>query len=151
MKEHLAEFLKKLNEEEIKSIYLPTSNEKSTFSIPIVLEEEETIEDENGNKSKNIVKVNAILNGRIKRTCYVLYAKFQYHAWVTLGGKPYSVDVISAKMNSGNGNFNKTVKNTSSLKKLDEVYEYGNACRSAKMIVTARKGNGSATVEVKLR
>lgn len=151
MKEHLTELLKKLNEEDVRSIYTPISDEKSTFSIPITIEEEETIEDKNGNESKSIMKVSAILNGEIKRTCYVLYAKFQYHAWVTLGGKPYSVDVISAKMNSGTDDFNKTVRNTSSLKKLDEVYEYGNACRTAKMTVTARKGSGSATVIVKLK
>jgi hypothetical protein len=150
MKEHLAEFLKKLNKEDIKSIYVPTSKEKSTFSIPIVLEEEEIIEDENGNETKNIVKVNAVLNGEIDRTCYVVYAKYEYHAWITLGGNSYVVDVISAKMDSGNGSFNKTVKNTSSLKKLDEVYEYGNACRTGKMTVTARKGNASATVRVKV-
>lgn len=151
MNEQLSAFLKKLKENEIKEIYTPISVEESTFSTPIILEEEEIIEDENGVEYKNNIKVSAILNGRIKRTCYVVYAKFQYHAWVTLGGKPYSVDVISAKMNSGNGDFNKTVKNTSSLKKLDEVYEYGNACRSAKMIVKAKKGNASATVEVKLK
>lgn len=151
MKEQLSEFLRQLKEDDIRIIYTPVSDEESTFSTPILLEEEEIIEEENGVENKNSIKVSAILNGRIKRTCYVVYAKFQYHAWITLGGKPYAVDVISAKMNSGNGDFRKTLKNTSSLKKLDEVYEYGNACRSAKMIVKARKGNTSATVEVKVK
>lgn len=147
----LIEIIKNLSKENVKSIYTPISEQDSSFSIPITLEEDEIMEDENGNEIKNILKLNAILHAKIKRTCYIVYAKFQYHAWVTFAGKPYVVDLISAKMNSGNGYFSKVVKNTSSLKKLDEVYEYGNACRSAKMIVKARKGNASATVEVKLK
>lgn len=147
---NLSDVFKTLNSEEIKSIYKPTSIEEATFSLSIVLEEEEILEDDAGNQSKSIVKVDAILHGNIKRTCYVAYAKFQYHAWVTLNGNSYTVDEISAKMNSGQGEFTKKVLNASSLKKLDEVYEYGNACRSASMLAIAKKGNATGAVEIRL-
>lgn len=147
----VTDFLDGLTSDEIKSIYEPTSEEETTFSVPFFLEEDEMAEDANGNQTKRIVRVDAILQGTIKRTCYVAYAKYQYHAWVTLNGQPYTVDEISAKMNSGNGFFTKTANNVSSLKKLDEVYEYGNACRSAYMLAKARKGNASGAVEVRLK
>jgi len=146
----VSDFLQGLTPDEVKSIYEPISEEETTFSTSFIFEEEETLEDETGKQAKSMVKVDAILHANITRTCYIAYAKFKYHAWVTLNNKPYSVDVISAKMNSGNGPFSKTVNNASSLKKLDEVYEYGNACRSATMTATARKGNASATVQVRL-
>ena len=150
MTKKVSDFLQGLTQDEVKSIYDPISEEETTFSVSFVLEEEEEIEDETGKTIKSIAKIDAILHGTINRTCYIAYAKYQYHAWVTLNNKPYQVDVISAKMNSGNGEFTKKVNNASSLKKLDEVYEYGNACRSARMTATARKGNASGTVQVRL-
>ncbi|MCH7309295.1 hypothetical protein MMO38_14310 [Acinetobacter sp. NIPH 1852] len=145
------EALQNLTSDELKEIYQPISEEETTYSIAITFEEEEVQEDDSGKSYKTIVQQSAILHGMIKRTCYIAYAKFQYRAWVTLNGKSYAVDEISAKMNSGNGYFTKKKENTSELKKLDEVYEYGNACRSAYMLAKARKGMATATIEVRLK
>lgn len=142
---NVANFFEDLTPNDLRSIYEPVSKDETSFSTSFFIEEE------SGTQTKSIVKVEAILHGTIKRTCYIAYAKFQYHAWVTLNNKPYTVDKISAIMNSGNGHFTKKVTNTSSLKKLDEVYEYGNACRSASMTVKAIIGYASGTVEVRLK
>ena len=146
-----AETLQNLSSDELKAIYQPVSEEETTFSVAIVFEEEEVLEDDSGETHKLLAQQGAILHATIKRTCYVAYAKFQYRAWVTLNGKSYAVDEISARMNSGNEYFTKKKENTSELKKLDEVYEYGNACRSAYMLAKARKGTATATVEVRLK
>lgn len=147
----ILEVLKKLKPSDLKELFRIKSEEEMYYSTQIELTEEETIIDNSGNQLINKVKVYPKIHGRIKRTCYIVYAKYQYHAWVTLNGSPYNVDKISATMNSGNGNFSKVVKNTHQLKKLDEVYEYGVACKSANMEATARKGNLSGTVKVKLK
>ncbi len=147
----ILEVLKKLKTSDLKELFRIKSDEEIYYSTQIEMTEEETIIDNSGNQVANKIKVYPIMHGRIKRTCYIVYAKYQYHAWVTLNGNPYNVDKISATMNSGNGNFSKVVKNTHQLKKLDEVYEYGVACKSANMEATARKGNLSGTVKVKLK
>jgi hypothetical protein len=147
----ILEVLKKLKLSELEELFKIRSNEEMYYSSQIEIIEEEVIIDSSGNERVNKIKVYPIIHGSIKRTCYLVYAKYQYHAWVTLNGNPYNVDEISAKMDSGNGNFSKVVKNTHQLKKLDEVYEYGVACKSATMEATARKGNLSGTVKVKLK
>lgn len=147
----ILEVLKKLKLSDFEELFKNKSDEEMYYSTQIEMTEEETVIDNSGNEVVNKIKVYPIIHGRIKRTCYMVYAKYQYHAWVTLNGNQYNVDKISATMNSGNGNFSKVVKNTHQLKKLDEVYEYGVACRSANMEATARKGNLSGSVKVKLK
>lgn len=143
--------LEGLSEEELREIYEPLSVEKGTYTIQFLLEEEEEVEDEQGNKSKKKVRTSASLHAKIERECYVVHAKYKYRAWVTTAdGRGFHVDEITATMDSGNGRFHKRVNNTSSLTKQDDVYAYGNACKSAYMLAKARKGNATAAVEVRL-
>jgi hypothetical protein len=138
----LEEMLKALTEDEIRALYEPISEEVTNVEAPLV---------EGSEQTTALAGSGPVLRGEIKRTCYAVYAKYQCHAWVEDNGTPYNVDEISAVMNSGNGNFAKNETNSSSLKKLDEVYSYGNACQSARMTAKARKWGASAAVEVRLK
>ncbi|RKR06434.1 hypothetical protein CLV91_3394 [Maribacter vaceletii] len=149
--ENLKNKLKNFSLEELKALYTPISREISTFDTTFDLEYEESFIKENGQQSKRTTKARARLRGSIDRKCYVVYARYKYKAKVTVNGKPFKVDSIIARMNSGNDDFTKKVNNNSELNKTDKVYEYGVACKASWMIATAKKGNSTGRVRVDLK
>ena len=149
MKEETKAFLKDLTKEELKNVYTPLSMVESIVLEDFTFYEEESIEDIKGQTTTQNIKTTATLHARIKRTCYIAYVKYQYKAWVKIGNRNFKCDEIAMKMNSGIEDFTKKGTNISQLKKLDEIYEYGNACRTSTLVATARKGSATAKVRVK--
>jgi hypothetical protein len=138
--------------DELRTITEPISVEESEYTTEVELIEEEELESSDGKKSIVKSHVRFRLHAKIKRRCYAIYSKYKYKAWVERvdDGSSFKVDKLKMVMNSGNGEFSKSNRNKSKISKTDEVYS-GNACKSASLVATAKKGNSSATVIVKLR
>ena len=102
--------------------------------------------------SMNSNEISAMLHGKIERTRYVAHAaRYVYKTWVVADdGSAITVDELSATIQGGNGKVQKRVANASSLKKQEEVDENNSECKVASLVATAKKGNVSATIAVKL-
>ena len=140
---NLIEKLSEFNELELKKLVKPIENE--TIST-VVSFEANSLE-----KGLEAEIATYYLHVSVKRTCYVVYSKYQYKAFTSTdkkGKKKIKVDKIKMKMNSGNGIFTKSQKNTSQVKKLDEVYGTGNTCKKAKLLATATIGDQSWDAQV---
>ena len=135
-----------------KNHYKPVAVTEISCSTRLVLEIEEVREEEGGRRSSHMVEISAVLHGKIERTRYVAYAaQYVYKTWIVAdNGSAFTVDEIDAKIQSGNGNFHKRVRNASSLVKQEEVCENDKAFKEASLVATAKKGNATATIEVKL-
>ena len=86
----------------------------------------------------------------IKYKCYLVYAKYEYEAKTTTdaaGKNRIAVDRIKIEINSGNGWFDKSGKNTSRVKKLDEVYGKP-ACKKPRALASATVNGSSWSVKI---
>lgn len=137
--------------DDLNTLYKPLAVTEIVSSTRLVLEIEKMQKNEEGSQSIHLVEISAILHGKIERTRYVAHAaRYVYKVWVVAdNGGAITVDEISATMQSGNGSFHKRIINASSLTKQEDICENGKAFSTASLVATAKKGNASATVEVK--
>ena len=137
--------LSDLDESELKELFTSTETETILVSTQI----------EAPSNEKGLEEAESAaywLHASIKRTCYVVYSKYRYEAFTSKdkkGKKKVKVDEIKLEMNSGNGKFLKSKKDTSQVKKLDEVYGSDNTCKRAKLLATATINGQSWSAEVK--
>lgn len=118
----------------------------------LVLEVEELKEDSTGSRASRIVEISARLHGKIERTRYIAHAaRYLYKTWVVAdNGSAITVDEIRVEVQNSKGRFSKQAANTSSLTVNEEVSGEYDGHGPASLIATAKKGNASATVLVKL-